>query len=166
MKLSRQCDGLETTDHARLTSNSLNMLPFDIRHPSRDAALNFHRKWQPVADLKPADDTIVNATDILEQLCQRLLQFEIDRQTRGLPFGRPELHDLHHDRQRIQHWRAATYSDGFDQAEPELLKKRNEPTLGWKKVGSGAWTSDRFPHESLSPNSSSSNCIGSLNNCL
>lgn len=36
MKLPRQCDG--PYDHPRpFNSNSFNMRPFDVRHPSRDA---------------------------------------------------------------------------------------------------------------------------------
>lgn len=44
------------------------MLPFDIRHPSRDAVFDLHRKWQTVADIQAADHAIINTTNKLEKL--------------------------------------------------------------------------------------------------
>jgi len=40
---------------------------------------NLHRKGQPVADFQMANLAVVNATDVFEKLCQRLLQVKFRR---------------------------------------------------------------------------------------
>jgi hypothetical protein len=49
------------------------MLPFDIRHFSRNAVLNFDGKWQSMADFQTSDFGGVSATDELDELSQRPL---------------------------------------------------------------------------------------------
>jgi len=95
------------------------MLPFDIRHPSRDAVFNLHGKWQPVADLKAADLAVVNATDVFEKLRHRFLYFEVGGF--GRPgFSLPKLENLHRGWPRIQYQRATANLDTFQMAEGQL----------------------------------------------
>lgn len=101
------------------------MLPFDIRHPSRDAALYFHRKRQPVADLETANLAVVNTTDILKQIRHRLFQLEVSQTDRRLAVSRTKPENLNQRRRRIQDNGAATDLDGFQVTEAKPVKNRN-----------------------------------------
>jgi hypothetical protein len=66
------------------------MLPFDIRHPSRDALFNLHRERQTVTDLETADCAIVGITDVLEKAPPAAPHLEVRA---VVPIGNIELNE-------------------------------------------------------------------------
>ena len=89
------------------------MLPFDIRHPSRDAILYFHRKRRPVTDLEATNLALVNATNVLEQVRHRLPQLKITESTRLFRFCRSKLDRPDYRGRWFQDHRAVTNLDRF-----------------------------------------------------
>jgi hypothetical protein len=110
------------------------MLPFDIRHPSRDALLNLYEKRQAVADLQTADFAGVNATDVLKEFRHRLLQLEISGVFGRLAFRRPKFQNLYRGWPRVEHQLAALDSQEFEPTEGELLEGRDEALLGRQQI--------------------------------
>ena len=82
-----------------------------------------------MADFETANLAGVNATDVLKQVRDRLLQLEVNGKGLRLAFGRTELQNLDQSRRRIQNDGTATNLDGFKTTEPKLLKDRNEAAL-------------------------------------
>lgn len=111
------------------SSNSFNMLPFDIRHPSRDASLNLYRKWQSVTNLKAADLAVLHATDEFKKLGQRHLQFKGCRLDLLRVVRRSKLQNLDYGWAWVENHRASLNSDGFESAKTETPQHLDEVTL-------------------------------------
>jgi hypothetical protein len=137
------------TAHARLTSNSIIMLPFDIRHPSRDATFNLHRKRQPVADFQAANFAIVNTTDVFQKFHHWFFQIELRRVIGRRGCSGRELQNLHHRGPGVQDQCTDTNFNGFEMAETELLKGSNEAALGRRKVTRAARRSSSRTHHAV-----------------
>ncbi len=106
------------------------MLPFDIRHPLRDAMFNLHEIWQPVEDFQASDLAFIHTTDVFEKLRHRLFQLEVTGTGGRLAIGYAELQNPYHGQRGRQYQRATANPDGFEMPEANLPQEGDEVTLG------------------------------------